>query len=158
MYYDAWAATWEKAAFMKARPVAGDLEFGWHVIRSIDPMIYRSSMDLAGVAAMREMKQRIEDAKGRVGATFNVKLGSGGIRDIEFVCQALQLLHGGRMPQVRDRSTQAGARGAGGGRRPAGAGMRGVARRLPLSAPHRESPADGRRSGRSTTCRTRTRD
>jgi len=107
-YYDAWAATWEKAAFMKARPVAGDLDFGWRVIRAIDPMIYRSSMDLAGVEAIREMKRRIEDAKGRVGETFNVKLGAGGIRDIEFICQALQLMHGGRMPQVRDRSTQSG--------------------------------------------------
>jgi glutamate-ammonia-ligase adenylyltransferase len=55
-YYDAWAATWEKAAFTKARPVAGDLAFGWRVIRDIDPMIYRSAMDYAGVAAIRAMK------------------------------------------------------------------------------------------------------
>ena len=48
-YYDAWAATWEKAAFMKARPVAGDLAFGWRAIRAVDPMIYRSAMDFAGV-------------------------------------------------------------------------------------------------------------
>jgi [glutamine synthetase] adenylyltransferase / [glutamine synthetase]-adenylyl-L-tyrosine phosphorylase len=105
-YYDAWAATWEKAAFMKARPVAGDLAFGWQTIRAIDPMIYRSAMDYAGVAAIKAMKERIERAEGRAAATFNLKLGAGGIRDVEFVAQALQLLHGGRIPQVRGRSTQ----------------------------------------------------
>ena len=105
-YYDAWAATWEKAAFMKARPVAGDLEFGWSTIRAVDPMIYRSAMDYAGVEAIKAMKEQIERAEGRAGAAFNLKVGAGGIRDIEFVAQALQLLHGGRIPQVRDRSTQ----------------------------------------------------
>jgi len=106
-YYDVWAATWEKAAFMKARPVAGDLRFGWRTIRSIDPMIYRSTMDFAGVAAIKEMKEQIEHAEGRAGGAFNLKIGAGGIRDVEFVAQALQLLHGGRMPEVRGRSTQA---------------------------------------------------
>jgi len=105
-YYDVWAATWEKAAFMKARPVAGDHAFGWRVIRALDPMIYRSSMDYAGVAAIRAMKDRVEQAVERSGGAFNVKVGSGGIRDIEFVAQALQLLHGGRIPDVRERSTQ----------------------------------------------------
>ncbi len=105
-YYDAWAATWEKAAFMKARPVAGDLEFGWRTIRAIDPMIYRSAMDYAGVDAIKAMTEQIERTEGRAGAAFNLKVGAGGIRDVEFVAQALQLLHGGRIPQVRDRSTQ----------------------------------------------------
>ncbi|MBX3024869.1 hypothetical protein KF840_08155 [bacterium] len=105
-YYDAWAATWEKAAFMKARPVAGDRRFGWRLIRGLDPMIYRSAMDYAGVAAIRGMKERVEQESGRAGATFDVKIGAGGIRDVEFVAQALQLLHGGRIRDVRDRSTQ----------------------------------------------------
>jgi glutamate-ammonia-ligase adenylyltransferase len=105
-YYDVWAATWEKAAFMKARPVAGDRRFGWRVIRALDPMIYRSAMDYAGVAAIRAMKDRVEHESGRAGGAFNVKIGAGGIRDVEFVAQALQLLHGGRIPDVRDRSTQ----------------------------------------------------
>ena len=103
-YYDGWAATWEKAAFMKARPVAGDLAFGWEVARSIDPMIYHSSVDLATVDAIREMKTKIEAAHAGDPERFNVKLGAGGIRDVEFVAQALQLLHGGRIPQVRGRS------------------------------------------------------
>lgn len=106
-YYEAWAATWEKAAFMKVRPVAGDLAFGWATIRGIDPMIYRSAMDFAGVAAIKAMKERIERAQGRAGAAFDLKIGAGGIRDIEFVAQALQLLHGGRIRQLRGRSTQA---------------------------------------------------
>lgn len=105
-YYELWAATWERAVFMKARPVAGDLAFGWQVVRSIDPMIYRSSMDLAAVAAIRELKERVERRKDQGGEPFDVKIGPGGIRDIEFVAQALQLLHGGRFPQVRGRSTQ----------------------------------------------------
>ncbi|MCP5059406.1 MAG: hypothetical protein GY937_22100 [bacterium] len=103
-YYDGWAATWEKAAFMKARPVAGDLAFGWEIARAIDPMIYQSSVDLATVDAIREMKSKIEAAHTSDAERFNVKLGAGGIRDVEFVAQALQLLHGGRVPQVRGRS------------------------------------------------------
>ena len=106
-YYERWAETWEMAAFMKARPVAGDLAFGWRVIRSMDPLIYRSTMDLGGVEAIRAMKDKIEHAKGRGASAFNVKIGRGGIRDIEFIAQALQMVHGGRQPQVRQRSTQA---------------------------------------------------
>ncbi len=107
-YFDSRAATWEMAAYMKARPVAGDEAFGWRAIRSLDPIIYRSAMDFAGVASIREMKARIEAEKARAGARFDVKLGPGGIRDLEFVVQALQLLHGGRIPQVRHPSTQGG--------------------------------------------------
>jgi glutamate-ammonia-ligase adenylyltransferase len=77
-YYDAWAATWEKAAFMKARPVAGDRVFGWRVIRAGDPMIYRSAMDYAGVAAIRTMKERVEQEADRSGGAFNVKVGAAG--------------------------------------------------------------------------------
>lgn len=104
-YYDGSAALWEKAAFTKARPVAGDLAFGWRIVRDVHPMIYRSTMDYAAVGAIREMKRRVEEAHGS-GDGFDVKLGTGGIRDVEFVIQALQLLHGGRVPDVRGRSTQ----------------------------------------------------
>jgi len=103
-YYDGWAATWEKAAFMKARPVAGDRELGWRIARAIDPMIYRTAMDFDGVEATREMKEKIERQKGLPEGAFDVKLGRGGIRDVEFVAQALQLIHGGRVPQIRGRS------------------------------------------------------
>lgn len=106
-YYENWAAVWEKAAFMKARPVAGDHELGWRVIRAVAPIIYRSAIDYRAVAAIKELKDKVEAARARTAETFNVKVGSGGIRDIETIAQALQLLNGGRIPGVRGRSTEA---------------------------------------------------
>lgn len=106
-YHECWAATWEKAAYMKARPVAGDTALGWRVIRSLGPMIYRSAMDYDTVAAIKELKDKVERTAARGLDTFHVKVGAGGIRDIESVAQALQLLHGGRIPEVRVRGTQA---------------------------------------------------
>ena len=105
-YYEAWADTWERAAFMKARPVAGDLALGWRTIRRVDPIIYRSSMDYSAAASIRALKQKVEKAQGGRNEEFNVKIDSGGIRDVEFIAQAQQLLHGGRIPQIRERSTQ----------------------------------------------------
>ncbi|MEZ4215664.1 MAG: hypothetical protein R3E88_04235 [Myxococcota bacterium] len=105
-YYEAWADTWEKAAFMKARPVAGDLALGWRAIRTVAPSIYRSTMDYEGVRAIRSLKDRVEAAHANERDGFDVKLGAGGIRDVEFVAQSMQLLHGGRMPQLRERSTR----------------------------------------------------
>ncbi|MEW6778173.1 MAG: hypothetical protein AB1405_17890, partial [Bdellovibrionota bacterium] len=104
-YYEAWAAAWERAAFAKARPVAGDGRLGWRAIRALDRAVYRSTMDLTGVAAIAEMKRKVESSRGE-GAARDVKVGPGGIRDVEFVAQALQLLHGGRIPQVRTHGTQ----------------------------------------------------
>jgi glutamate-ammonia-ligase adenylyltransferase len=105
-YYETAADHWEKVAFMKARPVAGDLELGWRTVRQIHPMIYRGAMDYAGVRRIRSWKQRVGETRGTGGDGFDVKLDPGGIRDVEFVAQALQLLHGGRIPQLRDRSAQ----------------------------------------------------
>jgi glutamate-ammonia-ligase adenylyltransferase len=105
-YYEAWADTWERAAFMKARPVAGDLELGWSAIRQVDPMIYQSGMDFSTVEGIRGLKAKVEEAHGRAAKGWNVKIDSGGIRDVEFLAQAMQLLHGGRIRQVRARSTQ----------------------------------------------------
>jgi glutamate-ammonia-ligase adenylyltransferase len=105
VYYESWADTWEKATFMKARPVAGDLGFGWRAVRAVAPMIYRSAMDYGAVEAIKELKRRIEAQHGGREQQFNVKIDAGGIRDVEFVAQAMQLLHGGRIEQVRARST-----------------------------------------------------
>jgi glutamate-ammonia-ligase adenylyltransferase len=112
-YYENHADHWEKVAFMKARPVAGDADLGWRVVRQIHPMIYRAAMDTDGVARIRSWKRRVErealrssGGRGTSGDGFDVKLDPGGIRDVEFLAQALQLLHGGRIPQLRDRSTQ----------------------------------------------------
>ena len=105
-YYELWADTWEKATFMKARPVAGDLAFGWRAIRQVDPMIYRSGMDYGAVRSIRELKDKFEAAHGAGDDGFDVKLDSGGIRDVEFVAQAMQMLHGARIPQLRSRATR----------------------------------------------------
>lgn len=125
-YYEIRAAAWEKAAFMKARPVAGDVELGWRAIRSVDPMIYSSSMDYSAVQGIRTLKEKValQHASGtRADASdasnppalpvagFNVKLGAGGIRDVEYLAQSLQLLYGFRIPQLRTRSTQQALRG-----------------------------------------------
>ncbi len=105
-YYELWADTWEKATFTKARPVAGDLGFGWRTVRSVHPMIYLSSMDYASVRSIRELKDKFEEAHGAGVEGFDVKLDRGGIREVEFVAQAMQLLHGARIPQLRTRSTR----------------------------------------------------
>lgn len=105
-YFEGWADTWEKAAFMKARPVAGDAGLGWRSLRELAPLLYRSTMDFEGVRGIRRLKDRIEEERGSEAGGFDVKVGAGGIRDVEFVAQALQLLHGGRIPQLRERSTQ----------------------------------------------------
>ena len=106
LYYETAADHWEKVAFMKARPVAGDLALGWSAVRAVHPMIYRAAIDYAGVRRIRELKERIGRELARSPEGFDVKLDPGGIRDVEFVAQALQLLHGGRIEQLRDRSTQ----------------------------------------------------
>ncbi len=105
-YYENAADHWEKVAFMKARPVAGDLALGWSAVRAIGPMIYRAAMDFAGVRRIRSLQERVGRERGAGDDGFDVKLDPGGIRDVEFVAQALQLLHGGRIPQLRDRSAQ----------------------------------------------------
>ncbi|MDD1633698.1 MAG: hypothetical protein LUP91_16025, partial [Methylococcaceae bacterium] len=105
-HYENAADHWEKVAFMKARPVAGDLELGWRAVRAIHPMIYRAAMDYAGVRRIRALQERVGRERGAGSDGFDVKLDPGGIRDVEFVAQALQLLHGGRIPQLRDRSAQ----------------------------------------------------
>lgn len=105
-YYEVWAESWEKAAVMKARPIAGDRALGWRTLEAIAPMIHRSAMDHGAVEAIRVLKQKIARAHAERDHGFDVKLGAGGIRDVEFVAQALQLLHGGRVPEVRARGTE----------------------------------------------------
>lgn len=106
-YYENWAAIWERAAFMKARPVAGDIDLGWRVIRGLAPILYRSTVDYKTVEAIHELKAKVETARAEPGGPFDVKVGHGGIRDVETVAQTLQLLHGGRIPQIRGASTEA---------------------------------------------------
>jgi len=102
-HYLEYGQTWERAMLIKARPVAGDLALGRAFIEGVSPFIYRRYLDYTTVAALAEMKRRIDLQAGHSGITpgFDVKRGRGGIREIEFIIQSLQLLHGGRQPELR---------------------------------------------------------
>ena len=105
-YYESWGQTWERHALIKARPVAGSPALGGAFLRLVVPFVYRQSLDFAALEEIRAMKDRInlavrEDRRAR----RNVKLGYGGIREVEFLVQGLQLLHGGKNPWVREANT-----------------------------------------------------
>ncbi len=102
-YYQEYGQTWERAMLVKARPVAGDLQLGEAFIAEISPFIYRRYLDYTAVAALADMKRRIDVQAGTHGIVsgFDVKRGKGGIREIEFVIQSMQLLDGGRNPALR---------------------------------------------------------
>ncbi|HEY3449470.1 MAG TPA: bifunctional [glutamate--ammonia ligase]-adenylyl-L-tyrosine phosphorylase/[glutamate--ammonia-ligase] adenylyltransferase [Myxococcales bacterium] len=102
-YYESFGRTWERAALLKARPVAGDLPLGARVLASLEPFVWRRSVDAAAIEEMRSLKRRVEERA--VARGDDVKLGPGGIREVEFFVQALQLLHGGRLAAMRERST-----------------------------------------------------
>jgi glutamate-ammonia-ligase adenylyltransferase len=110
-YYEASALTWERAAMIKARPVAGDLALGRRFLDAIKPVIWRRHLDFAAIADIRTMKSRMD---GHIDAALpmegtaetrllghDLKLGEGGIREIEFCAQTLQLVWGGRNPSLR---------------------------------------------------------
>jgi glutamate-ammonia-ligase adenylyltransferase len=105
-YYESWGQTWERQALIKARPIAGSLDLGETFLKMMAPFVYRQSLDLTSLDEIRAMKDRInlavsQDARAR----RNVKLGYGGIREVEFLVQGIQLLHGGRNPWVRETNT-----------------------------------------------------
>jgi glutamate-ammonia-ligase adenylyltransferase len=104
-YYQTHGRDWERYAMIKARPVAGDLLAGERLLESLRPFVYRRYLDYGALAALREMKRMIVREVERKGLRRNVKLGPGGIREIEFIAQAFQLIYGGRRPVLRERST-----------------------------------------------------
>jgi [glutamine synthetase] adenylyltransferase / [glutamine synthetase]-adenylyl-L-tyrosine phosphorylase len=105
-YYDALGRTWERQALIKVRPVAGDLELGREFLRVIEPFVYRKYLSFAEINEIKALKRRIEHNATRAGVSdTEVKTGRGGIRDIEFTIQFLQLLNGGDLPEVRQRNT-----------------------------------------------------
>jgi [glutamine synthetase] adenylyltransferase / [glutamine synthetase]-adenylyl-L-tyrosine phosphorylase len=105
-YYDVLGRTWERQAFVKARPVAGNLDVGQEFLKQLEPWIYRRYLSRADITGIKALKRRIEERTAREGAdSLNVKTGHGGIRDIEFVIQFLQLLNGGDLPQLRTGNT-----------------------------------------------------
>jgi len=105
-YYDVMGRTWERQAFVKARPIAGDLDFGQEFLAQLEPWIYRQYLTLADITGIKALKRRIEQrALHEGGDLTNVKTGHGGIRDIEFVIQFLQLLNGGDIKEIRTGNT-----------------------------------------------------
>jgi glutamate-ammonia-ligase adenylyltransferase len=104
LYYEAQGAPWERFALLKARPVAGDLPVGEEALQRLIPFVWRKYLDLGAVEEMRQLKARAEREAGRRGRP-DLKLGPGGIREVEFFVQALQLLHGGKDANLRARGS-----------------------------------------------------
>ena len=105
-YYENRARTWERQAFIKARPVAGDLELGQRFLDELTTWIYRRYLSRADITGIKALKRRIEQRTRREGGDLrNVKTGHGGIRDVEFVIQFLQLLNGGDRAELRTGNT-----------------------------------------------------
>jgi glutamate-ammonia-ligase adenylyltransferase len=105
-YYDTMGRTWERQALIKVRPVAGDLVLGQQFIDGIEPFVYRKYLSFAEINEIKALKRRIEQKALHAGSSATeVKTGRGGIRDIEFTIQFLQLLNGGDLPELRQRNT-----------------------------------------------------
>ncbi len=105
-YYDLQGRTWERQALVKARPIAGDLELGKQLLQQLDPWIYSQSLSLTDIQSIQSLKRQIERRAVVDGQeTLNVKTGRGGIRDIEFAIQFLQLLHGHESQRLRTGNT-----------------------------------------------------
>lgn len=108
-YYEAEGRSWERSAYIKARPAAGDLAAGQRFLEVLTPFVWRRHLDFSMVQDTIDMRQKIRDHKGLHGNLklegHNMKLGAGGIREIEFFAQTRQLVAGGRDPSLRARRT-----------------------------------------------------
>ena len=104
-YYEKWAKTWEFQALLKARPVAGDLDLGQEYVEMIAPMVWSAAERPGFVADVQAMRRRVVDHIPAHQAERQLKLGSGGLRDVEFAVQLLQLVHGRADPSLRSGAT-----------------------------------------------------
>ncbi len=111
-YYESEGRTWERAAYIKARPCGGDTPAGNRFLKSLTPFVWRKHLDFAAIQDAHDMRLRIREHRGLNGRLqvedHNMKLGQGGIREIEFFTQTRQLIAGGRDPALRDRTTLGG--------------------------------------------------
>jgi glutamate-ammonia-ligase adenylyltransferase len=105
-YYEAYGKTWERAAYLKARPLAGDRAVGEAFLADLEPFVYRRFLDFGTIEDIAEMKSRVEASLASARG-IDVKLGRGGIREIEFVIQSLQLVHAGKDGRIRERNSLA---------------------------------------------------
>lgn len=109
LYYEGRGQNWERAAFIKAKAIAGDIDAGERFIRDLIPFVFRKYLDYAAIADIHSIKRQIHVHKGHGEIAVkghNIKLGRGGIREIEFFVQTQQLIAGGRMPALRLRATE----------------------------------------------------
>ncbi len=107
-YYEREGRTWERAAMIKAKPCAGDAEAGALLLNDLAPFVWRKYLDFAALADVHDMKRRMQTFRGQSEMSVeghNVKVGRGGIREIEFFAQTQQLIAGGRHPELRVRPT-----------------------------------------------------
>ncbi len=106
IYYESWGQSWERTAMLKARPVAGSLELGEQLLLMLQPFVYRKYLDYNLIEDMKHMKQKIDASLTRsMEGESNLKLGRGGIREIEFFIQALQLVYAGKNATLRERNS-----------------------------------------------------
>jgi [glutamine synthetase] adenylyltransferase / [glutamine synthetase]-adenylyl-L-tyrosine phosphorylase len=108
-YYESLGRTWERAAHIKARAAAGDIARGETYLEHISPFVWRRNLDFAAIQDTQDMRLKIREHKGLSGKVglpgYDIKLGPGGIREIEFFTQTRQLISGGRDPDLRLRGT-----------------------------------------------------
>ncbi|HEY2447168.1 MAG TPA: bifunctional [glutamine synthetase] adenylyltransferase/[glutamine synthetase]-adenylyl-L-tyrosine phosphorylase [Rhizomicrobium sp.] len=107
-YYEEMGQNWERAAYIKARPCAGDIPAGQQFLKRIEPFVWRRHLDYAAIEDIHSIKRQIHahGGHGAISVTgHNLKLGAGGIREIEFFAQTQQLILGGRNPSLRHRRT-----------------------------------------------------
>jgi len=107
-YYESSALPWERAAFVRARQVAGDERVGRYFLEALHPFVWRRSLDFGAIGEIQAITRRIRDhySRGQIfGPGFDIKRGRGGIREIEFFAQIHQLIHGGREPALRAAAT-----------------------------------------------------
>jgi glutamate-ammonia-ligase adenylyltransferase len=102
-YYQSHGREWERYALIRARAVTGDAGSGEALLERLRPFVYRRYLDFGALESIRDMKSLITDEIERKGLHDNIKLGPGGIREIEFTGQAFQMVRGGRQPELRDR-------------------------------------------------------
>ncbi|MBN8261919.1 MAG: glutamine-synthetase adenylyltransferase, partial [Xanthomonadales bacterium] len=103
LYFQREGRDWERYAWQKARPVAGDLAAGERLLAALRPFVYRRYLDYGALDGLRAMKATIAAEVARKDMADDIKRGPGGIREIEFLAQSLQLIRGGREPSLRER-------------------------------------------------------
>jgi len=102
-YYQTHAREWERYALIKARVISGGEEIERKLFKMLKPFVFRRYLDFSAFESLRDLKSQIDQEVRRKGNENNIKLGQGGIREIEFICQAFQLIRGGRQPALQIR-------------------------------------------------------